>query len=282
MGDLIFSASFTAAMFDNPGKYYKILYLLKMPLKKRYFIFLSFDGTSYHGWQVQPGKITVQSKLEEALSVILREKIKTTGAGRTDTGVHARSFVAHFDSAREDLAENQNILFRLNTYLPPDISVDDILVVNNQAHARYDAKSRTYRYYISLKKDPFSRKYTWYRYGNMDIDAMNQASAYLMKYEDFTSFSKLHTQVKTNICKIYEAGWITDNNILVFTIRANRFLRNMVRSIVGSMVEIGTGKMSPAEIENIIMAKDRSAAGVSAPAEGLFLESIEYDPGIFL
>jgi len=266
---------------DIRGIRFKIIYLSKMPLNKRYFIYLSFDGTSYHGWQTQPGKATIQSKLEKALSVILQDNIITTGAGRTDTGVHARLFVAHFNSAEEDLAGNSNIIFRLNTYLPADISVSNILSVDNNVSARYDAISRTYRYFISLWKDPFKQKYSWYRYGKMDIDAMNEASAYLMKYDDFTSFSKLHTQVKTNVCKIYEAGWISDNNNLVFTIRANRFLRNMVRSIVGTMVEIGTGKMTPGEIENIILAKDRSVAGISAPAEGLFLENIEYDPGIF-
>jgi len=267
---------------ENRGICFKILYLLKMPLSKRYFIFLSYDGTSYHGWQTQPGKTTVQSKLEGALSVILQDNIKATGAGRTDTGVHARLFVAHFDSTEEDLAGNNNIIFRLNSYLPSDISVSEIMAVDKNVSARYDAISRTYRYFISLRKDPFNHKYSWYRHGKMDIDAMNQASAYLMKYDDFTSFSKLHTQVKTNICKIYEAGWISDDKYLVFTIRANRFLRNMVRSIVGTMVEIGTDKMPPGEIKKIIMAKDRSAAGISAPAEGLFLENIEYDPGIFI
>lgn len=253
-----------------------------MLLRKRYFIFISYDGTSYHGWQVQPGKITVQTKLEEALSVILQENVKTTGAGRTDTGVHARLFAAHFDSEKEDLAGNNNIIFRLNTYLPEDIAVSKILAVDDQAHARYDAISRTYKYYISLHKEPFNRKHTWYRYGNMDIEAMNKASSYLMKYDDFTSFSKLHTQVKTNICNIHEAGWVSDRNILVFTIKANRFLRNMVRSIVGTMVAIGTGKMPPGEMEKILKAKDRSAAGISAPPEGLFLEYIEYDQAIFL
>ncbi|MEA1886909.1 MAG: tRNA pseudouridine(38-40) synthase TruA [Bacteroidota bacterium] len=253
-----------------------------MALRKRFFIFISYDGTFYHGWQVQPGKTTIQSKLEDALSLILRETIKTTGAGRTDTGVHARSFVAHFDSSWEDPGKNKNICFRLNTYLPPDILVNDIREISKQAHARYDAISRTYRYYITLQKDPFREKYTWYRYGNMDIDAMNQAGKYLLEYEDFTSFSKLHTQVKNNICKIYESSWVKEGNMLVFTIRANRFLRNMVRAIVGTMVEVGTGKIPPGEIENIIQAKDRSAAGISAPAKGLILEDIEYDPGIFV
>ncbi len=251
-------------------------------MKTRFFIFLSYDGTSYHGWQVQPEKITVQARIEEALSVILQEKIKTTGAGRTDTGVHAKSFVAHFDSQHSDLKGNNNIIFRLNTYLPEDISVIDILAVNKEAHARFDARSRTYSYYISLNKNPFRNKYTWYRHGDMDVNAMNRATSYLLRYEDFTSFSKSHTQVKTNKCEIYEAGWTQKEEILVFKIRANRFLRNMVRAIVGSMVDIGTGKIPPGEIEKIIRAKNRSTAGVSAPAEGLFLERIEYDTGIFL
>ncbi|MFO7852997.1 MAG: tRNA pseudouridine(38-40) synthase TruA [Bacteroidota bacterium] len=251
-------------------------------MKTRYFIYLSYDGTSYYGWQVQPGKPTIQARLEEALSVMLREDIKTSGAGRTDTGVHARSFVAHFDSVKEELAGSSNIIFRLNTYLPPDISVNEIREVKKDAHARYDAISRTYRYYISLKKDPFKQKYTWQRYGNMNMDAMKKACVNLTEHDDFTSFSKLHTQVKDNICKIYESSWVKEGDILVFTIRANRFLRNMVRAIVGTMVDVGAGKISSKEIENIILAKDRSAAGPSAPAKGLILEHIEYDPGIFI
>lgn len=256
--------------------------MYKKPLKTRYFIFLSYDGTSYHGWQVQPGKVTVQSKLEEALSVILQEDIKTTGAGRTDTGVHARSFIAHFDSRNKDLPDNQKIIFRLNRFLPSDISVNRISIVDNKAHARFDALSRTYIYYISLKKDPFSHKYAWHRHGDIDIEAMNIAASLLLKHEDFTSFSKAHTQVQTNICQVYEAKWTKNNDMMVFRIRANRFLRNMVRAIVGSMIMIGTGKIPPEEIENIINAKDRSSAGVSAPAGGLFLENIDYDPGLFI
>lgn len=248
----------------------------------RYFLYLSYDGSAYHGWQVQPGKITVQEKTEEALTVILQEKIRTTGAGRTDAGVHARLFAAHFDSSMDDLGGNNNIIFRLNTFLPGDISVKNILAVKSKAHARFDAISRTYLYYISLKKDPFLKKFTYHRYGDLDIDAMNRAAAYLLSYEDFTSFSKSHTQVKTNKCKIYEAAWTREKDMLVFRIRANRFLRNMVRAIVGSMIDIGSTKMPPGAMENIIRARDRSAAGVSAPAEGLFLENIEYDSSVFL
>lgn len=248
----------------------------------RYFLFLSYDGSAYHGWQVQPGKITIQEKTEEALEVILQEEIKTTGAGRTDAGVHARVFTAHFNSIRDDLAGNDNIIFRLNTFLPGDISVRDILAVSSKTHARFDALSRTYRYYISQKKDPFLKDFTYYRYGVLDIEAMNKASSLLLKHEDFTSFSKVHTQVKTKLCKVYEAGWTVDGDLLVFRIRANRFLRNMVRAIVGSMLDIGTGKIPPEHIEHILQAENRSSAGISAPASGLFLEDIEYDPAIFL
>jgi len=248
----------------------------------RYFIYLSYSGKAYHGWQVQPGRVSVQEKTEEALSVILQENISTTGAGRTDAGVHARVFVAHFDSSRDDLEGNNNIIFRLNTFLPGDISIKDILAVKKEAHARFDALSRTYRYYISLKKDPFLKDFTYYRHGEMDIDTMNRASSYLCRQGDFTSFSKSRTQVKTNDCTIYEAGWSREGDILVFRIRANRFLRNMVRAIVGSMLDIGSSRIPPEEMEKIIMAKDRSAAGVSAPAEGLFLENIEYDHSVFL
>jgi len=248
----------------------------------RYFIYLSYSGKAYHGWQVQPGKISVQEKVEEALRVILQENTGLTGAGRTDAGVHARLFTAHFDSSRDDLAGNGNIIFRLNTFLPGDISVSDIRAVKREAHARFDALSRTYMYYISLKKDPFLRDFTYYRHGKLDIDAMNRAAAYLLCHEDFTSFSRSRTQVKTNNCKIYEAGWTREKDMLVFSIQANRFLRNMVRAIVGSMLDIGSAKMPPGAMEDIIMAKDRSAAGISAPAEGLFLEEIEYDLSVFL
>jgi len=248
----------------------------------RYFLYLSYSGSAYHGWQVQPGKITVQEKIEEALKVILQENTRITGAGRTDTGVHARLFIAHFDSIRDDLAGNRNIVFRLNKYLPDDISVIDILAVKKDAHARFDAISRTYMYYISPLKDPFLKDFIYQRYGDLDVEAMNKASSLLLKYDDFTSFSKAHTQVKTNQCNIFEAGWKVDGDMLIFTIKANRFLRNMVRAIVGSMIDIGTGKFPPGHIENIIKAKDRSSAGASAPASGLFLEDIEYDKGIFL
>jgi tRNA pseudouridine38-40 synthase len=251
-------------------------------LKTRYFIFISYKGTSYHGWQIQSNSITVQQILEEALSVVLNEKISTIGAGRTDTGVHATFFCAHFESISSDLSEIWNLIFRLNQYLPPDISVSSIKKVVPDASARYSAISRTYKYYISKVKDPFFDNSSWYIHGNTDAALMNRACEILYKHSDFTSFSKLHSGAKTNICKIYSTKWEESDNRLVFNIKADRFLRNMVRAIVGTMVEIGNGKMNLKEFEEIILAKDRCRAGKSAPAKGLFLVDIEYPVEIFM
>jgi tRNA pseudouridine38-40 synthase len=251
-------------------------------LKTRYFIFISYKGTSYHGWQIQPNSVTVQKVLDEALSIILNEKISTTGAGRTDSGVHATIFCAHFDSLSSDLAEMKNLIFRLNQFLPADISVRSIKKVLPDANARYSAISRTYKYYISRVKDPFLNNSSWYIHGNIDLIRMNEASRLLLHHSDFTSFSRLHSGAKSNICKIYQANWVESDNLLVFSIRADRFLRNMVRAIVGTMVEIGFGKMDLKKFEEIILAKDRGKAGKSAPAKGLFLADIEYPEEIFI
>jgi tRNA pseudouridine38-40 synthase len=250
--------------------------------KIRYFIFISYKGTSYHGWQVQPNSVTVQKILDEALSVILNEKISTTGAGRTDAGVHAMFFCAHFDSISPDLITKGNLVFRLNQYLPSDISVNSLKMVVPDANARYSAISRTYKYYISRIKDPFSDNSSWYLHGKIDIKAMNEACEILIHYTDFTSFSRLHSGAKSNICKIFNAVWEESDEQLVFSIKADRFLRNMVRAIVGTMVEIGFGKMDIIEFEDIILAKDRCRAGKSAPAKGLFLVDIEYPEEIFI
>jgi tRNA pseudouridine38-40 synthase len=251
-------------------------------LKTRYFIFISYKGTSYHGWQIQPNSVTVQQILEESLSVVLNEKISTIGAGRTDTGVHAIVFCAHFESIVPDLTESWNLVFRLNQYLPSDISVSSIKKVLPDANARYSAVSRTYKYYISKAKDPFFDNSSWYLHGNIDISTMNEACQILYNYSDFTSFSKLHSDTKSNICKIYNANWEESDNRLIFIIKADRFLRNMVRAIVGTMVDIGCGKMDLIEFEEIILAKDRCKAGRSAPAKGLFLVDIEYPEEIFI
>jgi tRNA pseudouridine38-40 synthase len=251
-------------------------------LSSRYFIFISYKGTAYHGWQVQPNGVTVQKLLDESLSVVLNEKISTTGAGRTDTGVHALVFCAHFNSIADDLDTKKNLVHRLNRYLPKDISVNEIKKVRDDANARFSALSRTYKYNIARKKDPFYDGSSWYIHGDLDVEAMNSASAILLKHTDFTSFSKLHTDVKTNNCKVYEAHWDQSEGMLVFTIKADRFLRNMVRAIVGSMADIGMGKKSVGEFEEIINAKDRCKAGKSAPAQGLFLNEIEYSDDIYI
>jgi tRNA pseudouridine38-40 synthase len=248
----------------------------------RYFIFISYKGTSYHGWQIQPNSITVQKLLDEALTTILSENISTTGAGRTDTGVHALVFCAHFDSISNDLDTVKNLIYKLNRFLPKDISVASLRKVKPDANARFSALSRTYKYFISREKDPFSEDSSWHLHGNININAMIEASWLLQNYSDFTSFSRLHTNVRTNICKIYKAGWEKNSNQLIFTIKADRFLRNMVRSIVGTMIEIGFGKMDLKEFEDIIIARDRCKAGKSAPAKGLFLTEIEYPGDIYI
>jgi tRNA pseudouridine38-40 synthase len=248
----------------------------------RYFIFISFKGTSYHGWQVQPKAITVQKILDEAITVILDEKISTTGAGRTDAGVHAHVFCAHFDSLNPDLTKKKNLIFRLNRYLPNDISVTAIRKVQPDANTRFSAISRTYKYYLSRVKDPFNDDSSWFIHGDLDIKIMNMASRLLLDHSDFTSFSRLHSDNKTNLCRIYNAGWELSGNKMIFTIRADRFLRNMVRAITGTMIEAGRGKIDLDDIERIIESKNRSSAGMSAPAKGLFLTAIEYPDELFV
>jgi tRNA pseudouridine38-40 synthase len=196
--------------------------------------------------------------------------------------VHATVFCAHFDSSKADLEDKKNLIFRLNRFLPEDISVTAIKKVTEGANARFSAISRTYKYYISKIKDPFRNESSWFLFGYLDIESMNRASEILLKYSDFTSFSRLHSDNKTNLCKIYSAGWVESGSLLIFTIKADRFLRNMVRAIVGTMVSIGKGKISPEEFENIILSKDRSSAGMSAPGKGLFLVGIEYPGEIFI
>ncbi len=251
-------------------------------MKTRYFIFISYKGTSYHGWQVQPNSVTVQQILEKALSVVINEKITTIGAGRTDTGVHASFFCAHFDSDSSDLLSVKNLIFRLNQFLPADISVNSLKKVIPDANARYSAVSRTYKYYISRIKDPFFDNSSWYLNGSIDISKMNEACEVLFNHSDFTSFSKLHSGSKTNICKVYSADWSETESKLVFKIKADRFLRNMVRAIVGTMIDVGFGKIDLNEFEDIILAKDRCKAGLSVPAKGLFLVDIEYPVEIFV
>lgn len=242
---------------------------------QRYFLQLSFKGTRYHGWQIQPNARSVQETVENALSTILREEISVVGAGRTDTGVHASFYVLHFDVS-EEIWDCLKLVFRLNSYLPPDIAIQKIWQVPQDAHARFSAVLRTYHYYITTKKNPFQTETAYYYQGKLDVDKMNEAAQILFKYNDFTSFSRLHTDVKTNNCKIYQAEWKKEGNQLIFIIKADRFLRNMVRAIVGTLLEVGKGKLSLDDFRKIIEKKDRSAAGASAPAHGLFLADIEY------
>ncbi|MBU4539437.1 MAG: tRNA pseudouridine(38-40) synthase TruA [Weeksellaceae bacterium] len=241
----------------------------------RYFIEFSYNGKNYFGYQIQPNEISVQEELEKALSTILREEIKTTGAGRTDTGVHAKKMFAHFDT---DLNLDQNLTHKLNSFLSPDIAVKRIFEVKEDFHARFNATYRTYEYYISSEKNPFTQDSSWQMWRRkLDIDKMNEACKILFEYEDFTSFAKLHTDNKTNNCKIYKAFWEQNGSELKFTVSADRFLRNMVRAIVGTMVEIGNGKIQPEELRKIIEKKDRNSAGTSAPAQGLFLVDVGYN-----
>jgi tRNA pseudouridine38-40 synthase len=248
----------------------------------RYFIELSFKGSAYHGWQLQPNADTVQKQVNHALSILLKESIETTGAGRTDTGVHARFFVAHFDSDQLIMAMKSRFMFGLNSILPKDIAVKDIYLVKPSAHARYDAFSRTYEYRISRKKDPFENDFSWYYPHPLDIELMNQASEKLLSHSDFTSFSKLHSDVKTQICSIMNARWEIRDTMLIFTIVADRFLRNMVRAIVGTLIGVGRAKISTAEFEKIILARKRSESSPSVPAKGLFLTGINYPESLKL
>ncbi len=251
-------------------------------MKKRYFIQLSYNGRNYHGWQIQPNALTVQEILTKALSTILREEIEITGAGRTDTGVHASCFVAHFDSKCDDLDKDKKFIYKINGFLPQDIAIHKVFKVNSEAHARFDATSRTYHYYIHQQKDPFLIESSYYLPHKLDVDLMNKACELLLQFTDFTSFSKLHTDVKTNNCRIESALWEQDNYKLTFTITADRFLRNMVRAIVGTLIDIGKHKISLEDFIQIIENKNRSDAGTSAPAHGLFLTNITYDRNIFI
>ena len=240
----------------------------------RYFITFSYDGTSYHGWQIQPHSISVQEELHKALSTLLRQPIEVVGAGRTDTGVHARKMVAHFDFSEIDC---EQVVYKLNKILPKDIAVQRIEQVDGDMHARFSAKSRTYHYFVHLDKNPFNRAYSWQVYGQLDFGLMNKAANVLMEYEDFTSFSKSNTDTKTNNCTITYARWDrAEDGKWRFTITANRFLRNMVRAIVGTLVDVGRGKISIEQMRHIIEAKDRCQAGDSVPGNALFLVDVMY------
>lgn len=247
----------------------------------RHIIQLSYNGTRYFGWQRQPNAISVQEVVEKALSTVLRQDIKVTGAGRTDTGVHASFFVLHFDYF-DEITEPEKLVYHLNRFLPEDIAIQKIKMVGVDFHARFSAVSRTYKYFICTEKNPFQPETCYQFTVHLDVEKMNVAAQALLEFTDFTSFSKLHTDVKTNNCRIFQAEWKKENKQLVFTIKADRFLRNMVRAIVGTLIEVGKGKLTIEDFRKIIELKDRSAAGTSAPAKGLFLVDIEYPDGVII
>lgn len=244
----------------------------------RYFITLSYDGTRYHGWQIQPNGISVQETLQQCLTTLLRQPTEIVGAGRTDAGVHASMMVAHFDTDRHlSTEELRQLVYRLNKMLPPDIAVQKAEPVCDDMHARFSATSRTYHYFIHTQKSPFHRHYSWYVYGGLDFPLMNEAAKVLLEYTDFTSFSKVNTDTKTNLCTISKAVWEEQEpGVWRFTITANRFLRNMVRAIVGTLVEVGRGKITTEDFRHIIEQKNRCSAGESVPGNALFLVDIKY------
>jgi tRNA pseudouridine38-40 synthase len=239
---------------------------------------LAFKGTAYNGWQVQPNGLGVQQVIEEALALLIRDQVRITGAGRTDTGVHASYFVAHFTARAELTDQPGEIVRKLNHMLPGDIAIFSIFPVRPGDHSRFSALSRTYKYYLSLRKNPFQQDLAYYLDVRPDMKLMNEVADELLKYNDFGSFCRTGTNVTNHLCRIQHAKWEENDQSLVFTIKANRFLRNMVRAIVGTIIDAGYGKIRVEGFRQIIEARSRSRAGTSAPAQGLFLTDIEYPP----
>lgn len=242
---------------------------------QRFFINLSYDGTNYHGWQLQPNAVSVQEILNKALSTILRQDIETLGCGRTDAGVHAKEFFAHFD-VLHGLTDIPAAIRSLNSILPVDIAVKDIFPVAVDAHARFDATLRSYEYHIHFNKDPFKNGYSWLLRDEPDLELMNKAAKIMMEYTDFSCFSKSNAQTKTNNCKISKAEWVKTADGIIFHISADRFLRNMVRAIVGTLLQVGKKELEPYKVHGIIQSKNRSKAGTSVPACGLYLTQVLY------
>lgn len=244
-------------------------------MMQRYFIYFAYDGTAYHGWQVQPNGNSVQAELQKALSVLLQTPIQVVGAGRTDTGVHARKMVAHFDM--ECTLNEEQMAYKLNRLLPHDISVYGLEAVAEDMHARFSAKWRTYYYYVHLYKDPFCRTYSYQLYRIPDFDKMNEAAAYLCEVKDFGAFCKSNSDAKTTLCDLIKARWVQEGEgKWYFEVTANRFLRNMVRALVGTLLDVGYGKLTLEAFREVIMSKSRSNAGESVPGHALFLEEVEY------
>jgi tRNA pseudouridine38-40 synthase len=249
-------------------------------MMQRYFIRFSYDGTNYHGWQFQPNAVSVQEVMTNVLQKLFGPDTSITAAGRTDTGVHAKTMYAHFD-APHPVEDRKAFAKKLDIMMPADITVYDVLPVHSDAHARYDANSRTYEYWIGFHKDPFNSKFYTKMYRPMDFEAMNKVAKCLFDYQDFTCFSKTNTDVKSNNCCIKKAYWEQRGQYWVFTIQADRFLRNMVRAIVGTLMEVGWGKMDEAGFRAVVESKDRCKAGTSVCAQGLFLTDVTYPEEIF-
>ncbi|WP_026450625.1 tRNA pseudouridine(38-40) synthase TruA [Aequorivita capsosiphonis] len=245
----------------------------------RYFLEIAYKGTDYFGWQRQPKQISVQEVLEESLSTLLRKEIKITGAGRTDTGVHAKQLFAHFDF--EEIRNLRELIFRLNSFLPKDIAIKNIFRVKDDAHARFHANQREYEYIVSLQKNPFSEDFAFQIHNKPKVHLMNEAADLLLHHRDFQCFSRSNTDVKTYNCTIVKANWEAKDNTLIFTIAADRFLRNMVRAIVGTLLDVGYGKTSLEDFKIILDSKRREEAGASAPAKGLYLKKVDYPDDIF-
>ena len=245
-------------------------------MMQRYFVTLAFDGTAYHGWQIQPNGNSVQEELQRALSTLLRQPIEIVGAGRTDAGVHASMMVAHFETDRKNV-DGQQLVYKLNRLLPRDISVSAVRPVAADMHARFSATLRTYHYHIHLRKDPFRRHYSCEIHWPLDFDLMNEAASHLLHVSDFGAFCKSHTDVKTTLCNVTEARWIPDGDgAWYFRISANRFLRNMVRAVVGTLMEVGRHRITLDQFDAIVAGRQRTAAGESMPGHALFLERVEY------
>lgn len=240
----------------------------------RYFIRFAYNGSDYHGWQIQPDAVSVQEVLTKALNTLLRTEIELVGAGRTDAGVHARTMFAHFDTTL--IFDDRKLVQKMNSFLPEDITVFAITTVHDDAHARFDATSRSYEYHIHTYKNSFLKNLSFYHFRSLNVENMNKAAAILLEYEDFECFSKTHTDVFTFNCTITKAYWELKNDQLIFNITANRFLRNMVRAIVGTLLNVGLGKIEVEEVRNIIASKNRGKAGFSVPAHGLYLTQVVY------
>ena len=247
----------------------------------RYFLTLAYNGTSFHGWQRQPNASSVQQALEEALTTLLRKPIIITGAGRTDTGVHAKEMMAHFEADLSVEAE-ENLPYLLNRFLKEDIVIHRLERVKADAHARFDATARTYEYHLGFQKNPFKQQLYYYFHQPVSVEKMNEAAQILLAYDDFEAFAKTHSDVKTFLCNVTRADWESRAEGAIFTITANRFLRNMVRAIVGTLLEIGTGKIEVVDMHKIIQSKNRGEAGFSVPAAGLYLTEIQYPKSIYL